>query len=739
MAQTVKGIVIEFEGDTTKLTTALRKVRDSAKDIDRDLRAVNKALKFNPRSTELLAQKQKMLTDRIEQTTKSLDQLEEMQKQLDDDPSVDKQSSEYMALRREIIETSSKLKYYNAELQKTAAQASKIHQLAQAFDDAGKKIESAGRALAPISRAAGAVSASLGAVTYKASAMADDLNTLSKQTGISTQELQMYAATADLVDVSVEAMAKSQTRLKKSMLSASEGSSTLTYFDQLGVSITDANGELRDSNDVFKDTIKALGQMENETERDAIAMAIFGKSANELNPIIEDGGRTYEKVAEMMEKYGLEPVDQESLDRANEFKDQLDTIKMLFTQAVQIIGTKIAGYLVPLMQTVVDKAAQIAQFIASLSGGLLARIMGIAGGLAALSPALIIVGKLAQAFGSMGMKVALLAQKIPALGKALSFLSANPIILVVAAFAALAAIIAKTGMTAEDITAKINGIAAMIQEKMPEIIATVVNIITTLIQTIAEMAPVLVDGAVTLFTGFVDALPVILPVLLQGIADLVMAIVAALPGMAVSLTTAAVSIAQSLWQAVKNVFSNVVGWFGSIFGQAWQAIKNKFASWGSFWSGLWTKVKNKFSDIGSSIGSAISNTVKSGINGVLSTIESVINGGINMLNGAIDLINKIPGVNIGHIGQLSLPRLAQGGVLNGAQMVIAGEAGPEAIIPLDKLFAQMDRMAAQITGGVGGGVTINVFGAEGQSVRSLAEEVRRVLIQEENRRRMAWQ
>lgn len=739
MAQTVKGIVIEFEGDTTKLTTALRKVRDSAKDIDRDLRAVNKALKFNPRSTELLAQKQKMLNDRIEQTTKSLDQLEEMQKQLDDDPSVNKQSSEYMALRREIIETSSKLKYYNAELQKTAAQASKIHQLAQAFDDAGKKIESAGRALAPISRAAGAVSASLGAVTYKASAMADDLNTLSKQTGISTHELQMYAATADLVDVSVEAMAKSQTRLKKSMLSASEGGSTLTYFDQLGVSVTDANGELRDSNDVFKDTIKALGQMENETERDAIAMAIFGKSANELNPIIEDGGRTYEKVAEMMEKYGLEPVDQESLDRANEFKDQLDTIKMLFTQAVQIIGTKIAGYLVPLMQTVVDKAAQIAQFIAGLSGGLLARIMGIAGGLAALSPALIIVGKLAQAFGSMGMKVALLAQKIPALGKALSFLSANPIILVVAAFAALAAIIAKTGMTAEDITAKINGIAAMIQEKMPEIITTVVNVITTLIQTIAEMAPVLVDGAVTLFTGFVDALPVILPVLLQGIADLVMAIVAALPGMAVSLMQAAVSIAQSLWQAVKNVFSNVVGWFGSIFGQAWQAIKQKFAGWGTFWSGLWGNIKKKFGEIGANIAGAISSSIKNGLNAAIGKIESIINGAIDLINGAIALADKIVPGDLGRVGRVHLPRLAKGGVLNGAQMVIAGEAGPEAIIPLDKLFAQMDRMAAQITGGVGGGVTINVFGAEGQSIRALAEEVRRVFIQEENRRRMAWQ
>lgn len=738
MAGNIKGITIEFRGDTTKLDKALRQVRNDTKAIDKQLNDVNKALKFNPRNVELLAQKQALLKQKVDVTKKSLEDLKNTQEQMDAQ-GVDKSSEEYMALRREIIATESKVKTFEAQLRRANAEASKIGQVGKAWQDAGAKIEKAGRALRTVSMVSGAVFAGLSGITYKAGAAADDLNTLSKQTGISTHDLQMYAASADLVDVSVEAMAKSQQKLKKSMLGASEGGSQAKYFEQLGVAVQDSNGELRDSNDVFQDTIKALGEMENETERDAIAMAIFGKSANELNPIIEDAGATYAKVSEMMSKYGLEPVDQEALDKANEFNDAIDTIKLLFTQAVQIIGTKVAGTLVPVMEKVVDVAGKIAEKIAGLDGSALTKIMGIAGALAGLSPVLIAVGKGMQLFGGHLKKISAFATKIPMLGKAFALLT-NPIFLVIAALTALGLLINQTGMSADDITAKISEISARIAEAMPQIIQTIVNLITTLVQTIATMAPQIVEGAVTLFTGLVDALPIILPVLIQGIADLIAAIVQALPGMAVSLIQAAVSIAQTLWQGVQQVFGNVVSWFAGIFGQAWEAIKKKFAGWGTFWGGLWEKIKKKFSEIGTSIASAISGAVKSGINGVISRIESIINGAVSIINGAIDLINKIPGVSVGHINPVSFPRLAKGGVLNGAQTVIAGEAGPEAIIPLDKLFAQMDKMAETIKGPAGtNNIVINVYGTEGQSAREMAEEVKRVLINEVNRRRLAWQ
>lgn len=738
MAGNIKGICIEFRGDTTKLDKALRQVRNDTKAIDKQLNDVNKALKFNPRNVELLAQKQALLKQKVDVTKKSLEDLKNTQEQMDAQ-GVDKSSEEYMALRREIIATESKVKTFEAQLRRANAEASKIGQVGKAWQDAGAKIEKAGRALRTVSMVSGAVFAGLSGITYKAGAAADDLNTLSKQTGISTHDLQMYAASADLVDVSVEAMAKSQQKLKKSMLGASEGGSQAKYFEQLGVAVQDSNGELRDSNDVFQDTIKALGEMENETERDAIAMAIFGKSANELNPIIEDAGATYAKVSEMMSKYGLEPVDQEALDRANEFNDAIDTIKLLFTQAVQIIGTKVAGTLVPVMEKVVDVAGKIAEKIAGLDGGALTKIMALSGAIAGLAPALMIIGKLVTLFGSLQMKIALVATRIPMIGKAFALLT-NPIFLVIAALTALGLLINQTGMSADDITAKISEISARIAEAMPQIIQTIVNLITTLVQTIATMAPQIVEGAVTLFTGLVDALPIILPVLIQGIADLIAAIVQALPGMAVSLIQAAVSIAQTLWTGVKNVFGSVVSWFSGVFGQAWQAIKNKFAGWGAFWGGLWTTIKNKFTSIGTSIASAIGGAVRSGINGVISRIESIINRAISIINGAIDLINKLPGVSVGHVSTVSFPRLAKGGVLNGAQTVIAGEAGPEAIIPLDKLFAQMDKMAETIKGPAGtNNIVINVYGNDGQSAREMAEEVKRVLINEVNRRRLAWQ
>mgnify|MGYP003295143816 CR=1 FL=1 len=161
-----------------------------------------------------------------------------------------------------------------------------------------------------------------------AAAYADEVNTLSAQTGISTEKLQEFKYMEDLIDVSTETMTGSMAKLVRNMASAQDGTGNAAEaFKALGVSVTDANGELRNNQDVFGEVIDALGKMENETERDAIAMAIFGKSAGDLNPLIEDGGETYRKVSEIMAKYGLEPVSQEALDRANEFNDKIDTIK----------------------------------------------------------------------------------------------------------------------------------------------------------------------------------------------------------------------------------------------------------------------------------------------------------------------------------------------------------------------------------------------------------------------------
>lgn len=643
MADKVKGITVEFRGDTTQLDKALRDIRSEARSLDQELRQVNNALKFNPGNTELIAQKQKLLKERVEQTSRSLTELKNVQKQMDD-KGVDKNSAEYQRLRREIITTESKLKHFNAELRKTGLQASKVYRLGVAFDKTGKKITAAGQSLRGLSTAAGLVAAGLGAITYKAGTAADELNTLSKQTGIDTQTLQEYAAAADLVDVPLESIAKAEQKLKKNMLGALDGTNDQAqYFKELGIEITNADGSLRDADDVFNDTVKALGKMENETQRDAYAMALMGKSATDLNPLIEDGGKTYEKVSKMMSKYGLEPISQEQLDLANEFNDTIDMIKVMVVRTAQIIGTKIAGYLVPIMQKVVDKIGQIAQFFSGMSGEVLAKIGAVMTAVALLSPALVLLGKV---ISGVGMAIQTVTKIVGGLSKAFAFMAANPIVLVIAGIAAL--------------------VAAFV---------------------------VLWNKSEKFRTFFLN-----------------------------------------LWDSIKKKVATVVAAFKTAkdtIVKAWQDLPTTFRN---IWNSIGTGLKN----IGTKIGNAVTGAIKSGINGVIQTIENIINKAIALINSAIRLANKLPGVNVGYVDKLNLPRLAKGGVLTGAQTVIAGEAGPEAIIPLDKLFAQMDKMAEQISGG-SGGVIVNVYGTEGQSITDLAAAVERRLIDAQKRRRLAWQ
>lgn len=145
-----------------------------------------------------------------------------------------------------------------------------------------------------------------------------------------------------------------------------------------------------------------------------------------------------------------------------------------------------------------------------------------------------------------------------------------------------------------------------------------------------------------------------------------------------------VSYFKGVWDSIKNVFGSVKSWFSSTFLAAWSAVKGVFSNWGSFFAGLWNSIKNTFSNIGTNIATAISGAVKAGINGVISRIEGVINTGVNLINGAINLINKIPGVSIGKLGRLSLPRLARGGIVDRPTLAEVGEDGREAIIPLDR-------------------------------------------------------
>lgn len=118
-----------------------------------------------------------------------------------------------------------------------------------------------------------------------------------------------------------------------------------------------------------------------------------------------------------------------------------------------------------------------------------------------------------------------------------------------------------------------------------------------------------------------------------------------------------------IWSGIQKTFSNVGPWFRQKFTNAYKSVENAFSNAGSFFGNIWTTIKNKFTDIGVKIGDAIGGAFKKSINTVLETVEKVINKPIDAINSLLDVINKVPGIDIGHLDTVSLPRLATGTVV----------------------------------------------------------------------------
>lgn len=407
----IRGITLEIGGDTSGLTKALKDVNGDLKNTQKQLKDVERLLKLDPKNTELLAQKQKLLADNVTNTSKKLDELKRIQDTMDQN-GVDKNSEQYMALQREIIATENDLKKAKAELKQFGSVS--LQKVKAQLADISKKAGEVAEKTRGISTAAAGALAGLGGLAYKAISGADELNTLAKQTGFSMDELQRFKYAADLVDVSMDDIVAATKRLKKAMGNDDD------IFGQLGVSIRDSNGEMRDMRDVFYDSLRALSRVRNETERDTLAMELFGKSADELAGIIDDGG-------DALKRFGDQAVgvlDAETIDKLNQMNDQLDQMKNNLVGAFTELGAKIAEVLGPKLEWLIGKVGEFVDWLGTLDEGTLETILTLLALTAALSP---------------------VASAISNISGAIAFLLTNPYVALVAAIIALVALIAVKG------------------------------------------------------------------------------------------------------------------------------------------------------------------------------------------------------------------------------------------------------------------------------------------------------
>ena len=151
-----------------------------------------------------------------------------------------------------------------------------------------------------------------------------------------------------------------------------------------------------------------------------------------------------------------------------------------------------------------------------------------------------------------------------------------------------------------------------------------------------------------------------------------------------------------VWNAVKEPFMVVSSWFKEIFTTAWNNIKNVFSGVKTFFTGIWDDIKTAFSGLGTKIGDAISSSVKMGINAVIGNAENIINGFFKMINGAIDIINKIPNVEVSKLAMIEFTRLAKGGVVDKPTPAVFGEDGAEAVVPLENNTGWLNKVAMKL-------------------------------------------
>jgi hypothetical protein len=359
----------------------------------------------------------------------------------------------------------------------TQAQAG-FNQAAKNFKAIGKDLTATGAALTkgltvPI---LGAV-AGIGTLAIKSGQAADELLTLSAKTGLSTDALQEMDYASRFIDVDLETMTDSMIKLTRSMDAARDGTEDQKEaFEKLGISITDSNGNLRNAKDVWAEAIDALQAIDNEAERDAISLRLFGRSAAELNPLIKAGSAELKRLGEEAHTAGA-VMSGDSVRALGKFDDAMQKIQASFKTA----GGEIAAAFVPVLNkltpvitdTIAPAFKKLADIIVSLidgfdklNPGAKAAIGIFAGYSVAIGPALTAFGSLSTTIGNVSKALSVAAKGGGSFGSVLSSMigPSGIFILATAALAGLAAGIMAITADSRAATAEVKKLTGTLEE-----------------------------------------------------------------------------------------------------------------------------------------------------------------------------------------------------------------------------------------------------------------------------------
>ncbi len=314
--------------------TGEKEYRAACSSINTSLREINSEMKLataefanNASSSEALTRKQEVLQKQLAEQAKKAEAAETALRKMREagidptDPAYQKMQTNLNNTKAEMAKTEQQINSTSKELKQSKVDWESVG------DVVGKVGKAFGTALAALGTAAVGAASALAGLTVSASNYADDILTTSANTHIATDDLQKYSYALNFIDGDLNTLTGTMKKNTQIMSKARDGNKTYTAaYEKLGISITDTNGELRNGQDVYWEVIDALGKIENETERDALAMQLLGKSGTELNTIIDAGSEAFKDLGNEAEAMGYVMSD-EAVSALGSFNDKLQQLK----------------------------------------------------------------------------------------------------------------------------------------------------------------------------------------------------------------------------------------------------------------------------------------------------------------------------------------------------------------------------------------------------------------------------
>lgn len=536
-------------------------------------------------------------------------------------------------------------------------------------------------AAAGVAAAASATAAATGALVSGATDLAnygDSIDKMSQKVGLSAEAYQEWDYILKISGTEMQNMTTGLKTLTNKFDDAKNGSAEAqAMFEKLGISMEDLGSMSRE--DLFAAAISGFQQMEDSTERAALANDLFGRSGQELAPLFNTSIEETAALRDQVHQLGGVLSD-DAVKQSATFNDNLTALQ-----------TGLAGMKNQILQ-------QALPGINDLMVGFTGLITGQEGASEAIADGF---SKLLQDVGSIVEQVAGVVQDL--FPELMTVITDNlPMIIETG----LGIIMQLATAIIEALPGAVTSIMDMLPTVLPQIVDAFVGLFMLIVDNFGAIIDPIIAALPDVINSLTDALIRNLPQILLGIVRLVGMIIARLPQILLGIWQTitgffgsvwnnwmapakdkVVGFFTRLWEGIKNAFSHVTDWFKNIFKNAWEGVKNVFSSGGRIFEGIKEGIAGVFHNV--------VNAIIRGINAVIAAPFNAINGIFNRLRGITILkmqpFGWLPGISVPQI-----PQLYQGGVLERGQMGLLEGTGAEAVVPLERNTQWIRAVAAEM-------------------------------------------